>query len=184
MSFKNTAKKFGSLTKILHWSIFLLFCLQYFLIYRRNFFEDNAPEKLEYIFLHKSVGMLLFMLALLMLIWRHFGQRPSYPGQPAPWEIFLSKVTHGLLYVVMLAMPLTGMLMSQLSGYGMKFFGLQVPNPFEVNKELSSLFHDAHEITGWVIIALVSLHLLAALYHHFIKKDNVLKRMLPFGRPH
>ena len=180
MQLKNSKSQFGGLTKLLHWSIFLFMCTQFYLAYARDFFEEGAPEKIQYIMLHKSIGVLILILGLSMVAWRHLGQRPSYPRDVAPWEKYLSKITHLLLYLLLFGMALSGMLMSMLSGYGVKFFGWGLPNFFEVNKPLAGIFHDTHELLAWGLTFFVTLHVLAALFHHFIRKDNILKRMLPF----
>lgn len=181
MALANTAQRFGSLTKLLHWAIFLLFVTQYFLVYTRETFPENSPESLQYILLHKSLGVCVLPLALLMIVWRYVGTRPILPMNMSNGEVFLAKIVHFLLYLSMIVMPVTGYLMSCIGGYGVSLFGFTLPNPFVKNEELASFFHEVHEISSYVIIGLVSIHVLASLYHHFIRKDNVLKRMLPFG---
>jgi cytochrome b561 len=176
----NTKNKFGHLMKFVHWSIALLFMLQFFLVYRRDYFAENAPEKLQYIMLHKSIGVLLLGFAILYLIIRHLGKRPQWPGTMSRRERILAKVTHIGLGLAIICMPLTGIVMSTLSGYGVKFFGISLPALLEVNKPLSSLWHSAHVWISYVVIGLFVLHVLGALVHHFVHKDNVLRRMLPF----
>lgn len=180
MALANTSEKFGSLTKLLHWSIFVLFVTQFFLVYYRETLPDNSPTSLQFILLHKSLGVCIFPLAILMILWRQVGKRPIMPINMSNLEILLAKITHFLLYLSMLVMPLTGYLMSSFSGYGVALFGWKLPNPFIKNEALAGIFHEIHEIASFVIIGLVSLHILAALYHHFVRKDNILKRML-FG---
>ncbi len=177
---KNSAERFGSLTKILHWSIFALFVLQYFLVYRREYFPKHSPEKLQYILLHASIGPVVLALALLMLAWHFVGTRPALPKDMSPVHIMAAKIMHFSLYVVMLFQPISGVLMSQYAGYPVSVFGwFDIPTLVQKNEAMGHLGHEAHEICSFVIIGLVSLHVLAALYHHFIAKNNVLKRMLP-----
>lgn len=179
MFLKNTKEQFCGLTKMLHWSLFLLFLLQYFLVYRREYFPQNAPEKLQYILLHKSSGLLILALGMLMLFWRHIGTRPAMPSNMKSWEIRLAKLTHGLLYIAMLLMPISGITMSSFGGYPVAFFQLFTLPSVAKNKLYASLAHAIHVWASYIIIVIVSLHVLAALYHHFIKKDRVLTRMLP-----
>lgn len=178
MSLENSAEKFGSLTKLLHWSIAALFITQFFLVYRREYMPENSPESLQYILLHKSLGVVVLFLALLMIFWRYVGARPIMPMNMSKFEILAAKVVHFLLYLSMLVMPITGYLMSSLGGYGVSLFGWKLPNPFVKNEFLAGIFHETHVVTSYVIIAIVVGHILAALYHHFIRKDNVLRRML------
>lgn len=183
MPLANTSRQFGSLTKFLHWTIFILFCAQYFLINRRDYFPKGDSRIIEYTLLHKSIGILLLALAVVFILWRHAGTRPKLPGSSPRWQILLARVTHSLLYIVLLLMPFSGIMMSMFSGYGASFFGLDLPMLFDENKAISGFFHEMHEIMAWIIIALVGLHIVGALYHHFKLKDNVLKRMLPFAKP-
>lgn len=176
MQLTNSSERFGLLTKILHWAIFILFVTQYYLVYRREYFEEKAPEKLQYILLHKSLGVIVLGVALLMLIWRHIGKRPPLPTSNA-FKRLLAKVTHIGLYVSMLIMPISGIAMSMYSGYGVKVFGWPIPFEVEKNKELAGTIYTVHEYTSYVVIALVSLHVLGALFNHFVEKNNVLKRM-------
>lgn len=178
MTFTNSQNKFGILTKLLHWSIFVIFVLQFFLVYRREYFPKDAPEKLQYILLHKSFGLLVLFLAVLMIVWRKIGTRPSYPLNMSGAEIALAKSVHGLLYLCMLVMPLAGIGMSLYAGYGVSFFGLFTIPGLEKNEGLNELFFLTHQWTSYLIIGLVSLHVFAALYHQFYKRDQVLKRML------
>jgi cytochrome b561 len=178
MSIQNTAEKFGSLTKILHWTIATLFFAQFFLIYRRDQMPDDAPEKLQYILLHKSFGVCILILALCMILWRQVGTRPILPLNMSTLEVFAAKLVHFLLYLFMLVMPLSGFLMSSYAGYGVKLFGYPLPNPVSKNEDYAHFFGDVHETSAYIIAALVIGHTLAALYHHFVRKDNILKRMM------
>jgi len=178
MALQNSSERFGSLTKLLHWLIFPLFIVQYFLVYRREYFPKDSPEKLQYILLHKSIGVVLLLLAFFMLVWRHAGQRPtSLNGNSL--ERVLAKLTHILLYVSMLIMPISGILMSLSAGYNVSVFGLfNLPFAMTKNEALGNLMYTTHVWTSYAVIGLVSLHVLAALFHHFVRKDKVLTRML------
>jgi cytochrome b561 len=179
MSLQNTPEKFGSLTKLLHWTIFLLFVIQYFLVYRREYFPKDSPEKLQYMLLHKSIGVVLLVLAVLMILWRYVGKRPP-PITTNALERIGAKLMHFLLYAAMLIMPLSGIGMSLYAGYSVSVFGwFNLPITLEKNEALGNLFYTTHVWSSYAVIGLVGLHVLAALFHHFIRKDEVLKRMSP-----
>jgi len=181
MALNNTKDRFGSLTKFLHWTIFILFVLQFFLVYRQDYFPKGSPEKLQYMLLHESFGFCVLILALFMITWHYVGVRPQMPRDMPTSQIFAAKTVHFLLYLTMLFQPITGFVMSQLGGYKVSLFGWFIfPTLIEKNKEIGHLVFKAHMWDSYVIIALVSMHVLASLYHHFIKKDMILKRMLPF----
>lgn len=179
MPFQNTSEKFGSLTKFLHWSIFILFVVNYYLVYRREYFPKDTNEKLQYLLLHKSLGICVLIIAFAMLLWRRVGTRPIMPSNMSHRERNFAKWTHILLYTAMFIMPISGILMSIFAGYAVSFFGLfDLPMLFAKNEDIGTVFYQTHVLSSYFIIALVAVHASAALFHHFVRKDNVLQRML------
>lgn len=174
----NSGEKFGIVTKLLHWGFFVLFCAQYFLVYRREYFPKDAPESTQYILLHKSLGVIILGMALFFILWRKLGTRPSWPKTMSPFQKKLAKRVHLALFFVMFAMPVSGILMSQYYGYPVSVFGYEIPNMVSTNKELSSFCRQAHEIFSFAIMGIVGLHVLGAFVHHFYYRDRVLKTML------
>lgn len=182
MTLFNTKQHFGLVTKTLHWSIFLLMTAQFSLIYRRTYLPTDSAEKLQYMLWHKSIGVIVLYLALLMLMARHIGHRPLFPKTMPPIHQKAAKLGHAALYTVMLIMPIAGYLMSTFNGYNVSVFGwYDLPKLVAVNKPLASLFFNVHQWTSYAVLALVGGHIMAAFYHHFVLKDNVLKRMRFFG---
>lgn len=179
MCFKNTAEKFGVFTRFFHWSLFILYCIQIYLASQFDKLSEDSPEFFQNIVRHESVGVLILTCVLLLLVSRHFGTRPPYLGK-AKWELILSKSTHVLLYLSFIAMPIAGMLMSMFAGYDVSFFSWTLPNPLPKNEMLSHFSKETHFTLAVVIFCLVSLHIAAALFHQFIRKDGVMKRMLPW----
>lgn len=180
MPLLNTRSKFGSMVKFLHWGIFILIVSQYSLITIREYFATSDAQKMDIILLHKSLGLVVLIFALLMLLGRHLGKRPVWPPMQG-WERKLAAFVHIGLYLCLLVMPLSGTLMSQFHGYSVKFFGYPIPTLVSPHESLEGFFHAIHGYTAWILFALVTLHIGAALFHHFIRKDNVLKRMLPLS---
>jgi cytochrome b561 len=178
MQLLNSKEKFGLVTKLLHWGFFVLFIAQYFLVYRREYFTENSPESMQYILLHKSFGVIILGMAVFFILWRKLGSRPSWPNTMTHWQKWLAKIVHLSLYFVLLAMPISGILMSQYYGYPVAVFGHDIPNLVSENKELSSFFHEMHEVLSFAIMGIVGLHIVGALVHHFYYRDRTLKNML------
>jgi len=158
--------------------------VQYYLIWERSLLPEHTPERTPLILTHKSVGMTILGLALLFFIWRAINFKPRGDKNIHPWAHILAKVVKYSLLVVMVLMPLTGFLLSCAGGKIVSFWGLfDFPQVIPTNKVVLSFFIEAHEILAILIVILVSLHVIGALTHQFLWKDNVLKRMLPFTRP-
>ncbi len=184
MSFKNTPSTYGSVTKFFHWSIAILIILQ-FVWYGIKAYILPEKSELGFFFIrsmHKPLGVIIILLVLMSLVWRVFNTKPLYPAAMAVWEQTIAKVVQIFLYFTMLIMPISGVIMSMAGGYKISLFGLYtLPMLMEKNKALGGLAHEIHEISTTVFIVLLILHLGAALKHHFILKDNLLRRMLPFN---
>lgn len=178
MQFKNTSESYGFITKKTHLLIFILFLVQFILVYWREFVPNINPLNLQLILLHKSIGFTLLFIGLFFIIWRFLNIKPKYPNEMARWETILATATHHSLYLMILLMPLSGTLMSFLGGRGLKWFGLEVPNFLPLNKDLAGLIYQAHHYMSYLVIALVTLHVVGALKHHVIDKNNILERMM------
>lgn len=180
MALKNTKKQFGSLNKFFHWSLFILVFVQVYLVNRREFFPEDAPEKLQYILLHESFGLLIFFFGLGFIFVSQLGERPHTPPSSSTLERLAAKSVHGSLFLLILLMPITGALMVLLSPYDLMFFGWQIPNFLTANESRAHFFHETHSVLAFITVSLLLIHIAAAVFHHWIRKDNVLKRMLPF----
>lgn len=132
----------------------------------------------DYISLHKSIGASFFIWTLLRIINRFVSKAPPHPPMPK-WQTGVAHLTHLGLYLAMLAMPITGMLMSMYGGRGVSVFGLfSFPSVVGIDREMAKLMNGIH--TGamfYVLIFLVVAHVGGALYHQFIMKDNLIARM-------
>lgn len=180
MPLRNTAENYGSLAKLLHWSILLLIIVQYFLAESADELPDG-PGKLQLIGQHKSLGIVLLLLAVARIAWKLANR-----GLPAPvGEGLVKKAAaagHGLLYLLILVQPLSGWAMSSAAGYPVSVFGaFKMPALVGANPELHEFLEDTHEALFYALVAVAVLHAAAALYHHFVLKDGVLRRMSPFG---
>jgi cytochrome b561 len=182
MPIRNSTTRYGAIAQLLHWLIVALLVVQV----TTALIADDLPlgvQKLLMLGRHKSFGMTILGLAVLRLVWRLANPTPALPSTLKPYERRLARVTHVLLYALLFAMPLTGWIMSVAKNYPVSWFHLFTwPNPVAPNKHLGELMVDVHKSLAYVLLVTVSLHILAALKHHFMLKDDVLKRMLPFTR--
>jgi cytochrome b561 len=181
MPLRNTAQNYGSLAKFLHWTIVILIIVQFFLAESADELPDGI-EKLQLLSRHKSIGMLVLLLAVVRILWKLASR-----GQPVPAGTGALKKAaaagHGLLYLLILLQPVTGWAVSSAANSPVTFFGwFQFPALIAQNHNLRESLADVHEVLFYVIVAVATLHIAAALYHHFILKDDVLRRMLPFGK--
>jgi cytochrome b561 len=139
-----------------------------------------SPEKLQLYSWHKWAGVSAFLLVIVRLAWRVAHRPPPLPGTLPPALRFAAHAGHFLLYGLMLAIPLSGWLMSSAKGFQTVWFGiLPIPDLLDKNKELGDLLQTAHMSLNLVFAAVIAGHIGAALKHHFIDKDDILTRMLP-----
>jgi cytochrome b561 len=181
MPLRNTADTYGSLAKFLHWAIVLLIVPQYFLAEAAHDLP-NGVEKLQLYTWHKSLGMLVLLLALVRIGWKLANR--GLPGPVGePWQRKAAAAGHGLLYLLILAQPFTGWLMSSAANYPVTLFGwFQFPALIGENHDLHEWLEEVHELLFTLMLVVVAVHIAAALYHHFILRDGVLRRMLPYSR--
>jgi cytochrome b561 len=181
MSFKNTESRYGSVSKFFHWgmAVIVIGLLAAGIIMGDL---EKGPLQSQVYALHKSFGISVLALVICRLCWNYINQRPQALATAKAWEKKLAKGLYGVLYLLMILMPLTGWLMSSFKTYSVSVFGVvTLPDLVAPDKELGSLFREFHEILGWTMTGIVGLHILAALKHHFVDKDETLRRMLPHG---
>lgn len=139
-----------------------------------------SPSKLQLYSWHKWAGITLFLLILVRLAWRLTHPAPALPESMSPALRGLTHAAHGLLYLLMIAIPLSGWLMSSAKGFQTVWFGV-LPLPDLVGKDaaLGDLLKNVHQTLNFTLLFLVVGHAAAAFKHHFIDKDDILTRMLP-----
>lgn len=174
---KNTQTGYGSIAKGFHWALFLLLS---FTIVAGNFLASmpKGPDKFQAAGMHKSFGVILLLLIAARLAWRLINTTPRDPEGITPIQHLLSHAMHWGLYVLMFAQPLSGILMSQAAGFPVNVFGaFELPTLLAKNQGLAEFFRSAHGIVWVLMVIAVVGHIGAALFHHFVAKDDVLKRM-------
>lgn len=137
---------------------------------------EPASPRTFYFNLHKSIGVTLLALIAIRVYWRVTHRPPALLSSLKAWERKLATAGHHLLYVLMVAMPVTGLLQAVYSKYGVKWFGLDFIPGLD-DKDARAIFHEAHEIIGMLLALLILVHILGALKHKFLDKDETLSRM-------
>ena len=180
MPIRNTIDRFGFVARAFHWLILLLLIGSFALAWSMVDMSFS-PRKLQLYSWHKWVGVTIFLLVILRLLWRLVNPTPETPAGTPGWQRVAAGCSHFLLYFVLIAMPITGWIMSSAMSIPVVYLGLfLIPGPFAGNEQVGDIMLEVH---GWLSIALlvlVGLHVLAALYHHVILRDDVLRRMLPW----
>lgn len=142
-----------------------------------------SPLKLKLYSWHKWAGVTAFLLVLVRLAWRAAHRPPALPSSMSPWMQRAAHAGHASLYLLMIAIPLSGWLMSSALGVPTVYFGLwQLPDLVAKNKELADALQEIHEWLNWLLAAAVAGHIAAAFKHQLVDKDGVLTRMLPHRR--
>lgn len=181
MSLRNTDRQWGSVAKFFHWTIALL-------IIGNGIFglcmdlAHNPMQKINWLALHKSIGLTVLALFLLRVLWRLFNRQPT--DEPAPrWQQLAAHAMHITLYALVALLPLSGWWFNSVVGKPLQFFKLfNLPALTAANTDASDLWHAVHEYLFWFLVLLLVLHIAGALKHHLVDRDNTLRRMLPFAR--
>ncbi|MEO0763232.1 MAG: cytochrome b [Pseudomonadota bacterium] len=185
MAVMNTESGWGIVQRLLHWAAAGVILFQLAMgLYMTNLVTD-IYDQFAHTQTHKSWGFVAFVLVLLRMVWRWVNPRPAAPAMPR-WQHVASEGAHIALYVLMVVLPLSGWLMSSASplqdSYGIKnmVFGLfELPDPFVPGTtEMEKLLKAVHFYAAMGLIALVGLHVAAALKHQFVDRDGLLMRMV------
>lgn len=167
----------------LHWIVALLI-LGSFVVGTYMVDLDLSPWKLKVYSWHKWNGVTIFLMVAVRLAWRWTHQPPALPPAMPAWQRHAAAVSHALLYLLMVVVPVSGWVMSSAGGFPVVYFGvLQLPDLVAKDKELFELMKLVHFALNKTLLAVVLLHVAAALKHHYVDRDDVLARMLPPLKP-
>ena len=169
--------KYTSVAIILHWVMALLIFATWSIAIA---IDDMplSPARITGLSWHKWLGVTLFFLVLVRILWRIAHPAPPLKLAMQVWQERAMQLTHLALYLLMLLIPVVGWLMSSAKGYTVNYFGLfELPDLVDKNKPLGHLLKEIHEWMANGLMLLVGLHILAALKHQFIDKDGLLSRM-------
>jgi cytochrome b561 len=181
---------YNSVAIWLHWSMALLILVNIGLGFGHEWV--SRPVSQQFMWFHKSIGLTVLFLAVFRLIWRLTHRIPALPDHTPEWEKWAARVSHWGLYLLIIALPLVGWLMMSASPRNapIPFWGLEMVKlpgfadmDMAMRKAQSHTYGERHEQIAWILIALVTIHVLAALKHHFWNKDFVLHHMVPAVKP-
>lgn len=172
-----TSWTYTATAKRLHWGLAVLLGAMVALGWYMVAIEEQ-PDSGWYFALHKSIGITIFGLVLMRLLWRITHRPQDLPPWLPAWQSKLASVTQSLLYVVMFMLPLTGFVGALFSKNGVSFFGIRLPHPI-ANHDLSEGLFTVHGVIVWILIGLVSVHAAGALKHLWVDRDGVFQRMWP-----
>jgi len=176
-SWQNTEAGYGWISIAFHWLMLLLIAAVYATMEFKGAFPKGSAERASMASWHYMLG-----LSVLVLVWLRLGMRltsvepPITPASPQ-WQARLAKLLHIVLYALMICLPLLGWLTLSARGAAIPFFGIELPALVGKSKDLANWFKEVHETTATVGYFLIGAHALAALFHHYIVRDDTLRRM-------
>lgn len=184
MPLRSNADRWGALAAAFHWIIMLLILTQAAIgLTMVNL--PRRPSVFAIYNLHKSIGLTILALAVLRLAWRAFDRRPQDPPGMPNWQRRIAHATHWLLYVLIFAVPLSGWLFDSATALRPLHWWDAITMPSLTGgpaPDWADFTRSLHHFLFWLLVAVVVGHVAAALKHHFIDRDNVLRRMWPWGR--
>jgi cytochrome b561 len=172
-------KAYDPVTKILHWLVFLAVATQYAVGEFMPHIGRNTPET-GLVAIHVGLGAFVLLLIVAAIVWRLIHPVPQLPELPA-WQRIAASLTHWTLYALVLVMVLLGWAAANFRGWPLTMFGVTLPSLANKGDSWAHTAGDVHTFLVWVLLGLVILHVVAALYHHFMLHDKVMRRILPGG---
>jgi cytochrome b561 len=180
MQWRNSQERYGSVAQWLHWGMFVLIALQ---VVGGEVLEElpKKPAIRGFAFdAHETIGLVVLFLLFLRLGWKMANPAPAEAGPE--WQRFAARLAHGVLYLLLVAIPVTGYVMVVTKGHHAAFFGWDVPSLLGKDETLAKSVGGLHEALTKALIVIVAMHVAAALWHHLIARDGILRRMLPHRR--
>lgn len=178
MPMRNTSRRWGSIQQALHWTIVVLVVAQLAMGVVAGLGHGPTVDYVQN-FWHASIGIVIFGLMLIRLGWRAANPAPELPADVHPVLAWFARFTHAMFYVLLIADPVLGYVTGCAHGDRLTFFGLALPSLIAKNHPLAHVLTLAHWDFGYAIMALIVVHAGGALQHEVIRRDNVLRRMVP-----
>lgn len=175
-------QRYTNVAIFFHWLVALMIIGSFTMGLVMTDMPGITPTKLKFYSWHKWAGVTILGLATLRLLWRLSHPAPPYPAGIPLWQKSMANGVHTLLYVLMFAVPLSGYFYTLAAGFPVVYFGLfELPVLIAKNEELKPILKDLHFWLNMLLASCVGLHVAAALKHHFIDRDGLIKRMMPHG---
>ena len=174
--------RYSSLSITLHWAMLLLLIAVYACMELREYYPKGSDFREGLKMWHFMFGLTVLLLVLIRVVARVTGSTPPITPDPPAWQTLIARLTHLALYAFMIAMPIAGWVILSASGKAIPFYGLELPALVGLNKALAEQVKELHETVATIGYFLVGLHAVAALFHHYIVKDDTLRRMMPGPR--
>jgi cytochrome b561 len=176
-------ERYNDVAIALHWLVAIGVFVMIGLGWYMTDIPKGTPARAFFYNLHKSIGVTLGIIVLIRAFWRWKYPPPPLPSGTASWVVNAAKLSHTLLYALLIFQPVVGFIASNFTKYGVTYFGLFKIGPFfSENKTLYDLFQGFHEAGAAVLVAVIVIHIAGALKHLMIDKDGVFHRMMPGGR--
>ena len=176
---RNTSNGWGSVARWLHWILALAILGMIGFGWWMNHIPAR-PDRFFYRSIHADIGYMILLLTVLRLVWRAFNPTPALPADSRPWQKLAARISHGALYLAVIVVIMLGWAHSgaHTPDYS-DFFGLfRVPQFTSPDRAAANAYEDRHILFAYVLLALIAVHVVAALWHHFIRRDRVVARMV------
>ncbi|MGI9238435.1 MAG: cytochrome b [Woeseiaceae bacterium] len=177
MALRNSNAEFGTLAKALHWLVAIgIFALIYLGLEQADLARGDEKSRIR--FIHASIALAVFLLMSLRLVWRFMNEVPAHPPGMAAWQRVSAALVHWGLYAVIFVQLIAGAMTVATGGKPLPFFGVfSVPLPVAESRANHKFWEEVHEFAWKILAILLVIHVLGAIYNHFIAKNDVLRRM-------
>ncbi|WP_322105962.1 cytochrome b [Paraburkholderia sp. J41] len=178
------AGRYSGVAMLLHWLIATLIVWGFALGWIMTDIPGITPTKLRYFSWHKWIGVTVLAFVLVRIVWRLTHAAPALPRSMHGWEKLAAHAGHFVLYVLMVAIPVTGYLYSSAAGIQVVYLGIwPLPTLIGPDTALKGVLRTVHVALNYTLLVVVVLHVLAVIKHQFVDRQNIVARMLPFGTP-
>jgi cytochrome b561 len=180
-TYPTSIQRYSVTAMTLHWLIAVMIVVGFYIGWIMTDIPGFTPSKLKYFSWHKWIGVTVFVLAAIRFAWRRAHRAPALPPDMAPLQKLAAEAMHVMLYLLMFAIPASGYLYSSAAGIQVVYLGI-VPLPTLIGPDtaLKAVLKTTHVWLNYTLLALVIVHVLAALKHQFVNRDGLLARMIPF----
>lgn len=179
MKMPSATSRYSALAIGLHWLMLILLVAVYACMEFSGNFPKGSTMRASLRTWHYMLGLSVFLLVWVRMAGRLAGRTPDIEPPPPIWQMHLARLVQLALYVLMMGLPLLGWFLLSAKGQAIPFFGLQLPALMAENKDAADWIKEIHEVGATAGYFLAGLHAVAALYHHYVLRDNTLRRMLP-----